>query len=875
MKQKNHDWLTKEAIKALDTWALRHQKTWVFEGADPEEIRNDLETHLWRSRKGEQDLVTLETVEEAIAEMGFPELPIRALQSDPYQAPAAGTEKKTGFWKGFFLGTLRSPFLHGVWPLLVVVFELATGTLAGMFFDPMTRPAQSVLLIMVAGLGFYGFIASRKHWTSSLMIGLRGMGTIVAGYFSILTIPVLLVGSIAYAYGVIASFGIALLAIPLFLLCAFAAAAPLFLLYGFLRKAELARAKLAWITGFLVGLGTLLIIEGPSYITRYGVANDKVSLVRDLGSEKTLHAMCYEGSMGRRNFTDTSGFLTDARFLNFIGTSNFNQQTDFESRREFYYRVTGRSADSEHSSNSIFGNGQRSAQGLTWDPNLGGDGVAARIAGLDLDTSRLDGHLDSASHLGYWEWTMEFKNTGPRPQEARMQLLLPNDGVVSRLTLWINDKPQEAAFSATANVTRAYQSIAVQERRDPVLVRWVGADRIMAQCFPVPDNGSMKIRIGITAPLDQKNRLYLPRIIEKNFGLTEKLETSIWIQGDMEMQLDGLKGKGTLDKWRETHGTLSAKSLMNRHTHVRGFPKKSNAPIWTHDRFAEPNQSVLVQSRHSTEEGSSPTSLILVVDGSIYFEEWAEAADLAIADLRAKGHEIKVIVALEEGVREDVEKLGDLSYLGGQNCVPALESAFNLASKQKGTKVLWLHGKQPIRFKGDENVLQLLERGFHQIDFRVVDLAGGPNRLLEKISKVIPISGSARPATAADLSTEIQRLISEPNREIKWERLPEAPAKGIEVWDQLARWQIWQKIKDASLQKTNREELAKLAAKYQLVTPVSGAVVLETKEQYKRFGLKQTEVESSPSVPGVPEPSTALLSMFSLLMIWKRRRPMS
>ncbi|MDA7880993.1 hypothetical protein N9A94_01670 [Akkermansiaceae bacterium] len=875
MKQENKDWLTGEATEALDAWARRHRKAWLLDGADPTEIRSDLEAHLWRSLKDGQDLVTLETVEEAIAEMGLPELPNAPSSPIPYQAPAAGSEKKRRFWRDTLPFFIKSPFFHGIWPLLVVLFELTTGTLAGMFFDPMSRPSQSVLVLSVAGLGLFGFITSRQHWTSPAVVTLRGIGAIVAGYFSILALPVILVGSLAYAYGVILSIGVALLAVPIFLLCAFAAAAPLFLLYGFLRKPELARAKTSWTLGFLVGIGILLIVEGPSYVTRYGVAQDKVSLVRNLGSEKTLHLMCYEGSVGRRNYTDTSGFLTNGRFLGILGSTRFRTQADFEKRREFYYRVTGRSADSDQSTSNILSGRRRGSQELTWDPNLGGDGVAARIAGLSLDTSRIDGHLDSASRLGYGEWTMEFKNTGHREQEARMQLLLPNDGVVSRLTLWVNDEPEEAAFSATAKVTEAYKAIAVQQRRDPVLVRWVGADRIMAQCFPVPAQGRMKIRIGVTAPFDQKNRLYLPRIIEKNFGISEDLKTNIWIQGDMEMELDGLETKGALGKWREAHGSLSALNLLNRHTHVQAYPGEQPASIWTEDQFADSDYRVLIRSQFDKPlKGSAPESIIIVIDGSNYFEEWAEATDQSIADLRNLGHNVTVLVAIGEEVLDDVKKLTNLNFVGGQNCIPALESAFNQAGKIQNAKVLWLHGEQPIRFHNAERIVQLLERGFRQSNFGTIDLAGGPNRLLEDMAKVIPLSGSARPASPADLSIEIQQLISKPEEHFTWVRgsTNTIPTNSAKVWDQLARWQTWQTIKGASLQKTNRDQLAKLAAKYQLVTPVSGAVVLETKEQYKQYGLEQVDIETTPTVPGIPEPSTALLSFFSIFLIWQRRR---
>jgi hypothetical protein len=57
-----------------------------------------------------------------------------------------------------------------------------------------------------------------------------------------------------------------------------------------------------------------------------------------------------------------------------------------------------------------------------------------------------------------------------------------------------------------------------------------------------------------------------------------------------------------------------------------------------------------------------------------------------------------------------------------------------------------------------------------------------------------------------------------------------------------------------------------LAVKYQLVTPVSGAVVLETQEQYDQFGLRPVDANT---VPTIPEPEEYLLFAVVLsLIIW-------
>ncbi len=67
-----------------------------------------------------------------------------------------------------------------------------------------------------------------------------------------------------------------------------------------------------------------------------------------------------------------------------------------------------------------------------------------------------------------------------------------------------------------------------------------------------------------------------------------------------------------------------------------------------------------------------------------------------------------------------------------------------------------------------------------------------------------------------------------------------------------------------------------LAVKYQLVTPVSGAVVLETQAQYDQFGLRPVDANT---VPTIPEPEEYLLFGVVLSLIiwlfWQFRRQKS
>lgn len=218
---------------------------------------------------------------------------------------------------------------------------------------------------------------------------------------------------------------------------------------------------------------------------------------------------------------------------------------------------------------------------------------------------------------------------------------------------------------------------------------------MLVQCFPVLPNKDMRIRIGITAPLDAEGRFFLPRIIEKNFGVPEDLESSLWIQGDTEMSLDGLQGKGAKGKWRETHGKLPARELMARHTHVKCDLPEEPAMVWAEDPFAG---NTLVRTRLPLRSSEAKYDLVIVIDGSSYFSKWTETADEAIAELREAGHGVRVIVAAQEEIFEDPSTLTAIDFAGGQDCISALEAGLNLATSTGSRHLVWLHGAQPVTF---------------------------------------------------------------------------------------------------------------------------------------------------------------------------------
>ena len=94
-----------------------------------------------------------------------------------------------------------------------------------------------------------------------------------------------------------------------------------------------------------------------------------------------------------------------------------------------------------------------------FDRDQGGDVVASTLKGLSLFSSKIDGSVDANGAVGYMQWTLVFRNESPVQREARAEVQLPPGAVVSRLTLWVNGEPREAAFAGKGKVRQAYQQV--------------------------------------------------------------------------------------------------------------------------------------------------------------------------------------------------------------------------------------------------------------------------------------------------------------------------------------------------------------------------------------------------------------------------------
>ncbi|RYD24283.1 MAG: PEP-CTERM sorting domain-containing protein [Verrucomicrobiaceae bacterium] len=856
---------TTQAEKRLAEYLRDRAAREGLEGEDAAELRDDLARHIHEeAEQTHGETIGLMQLENLLGRLdaGYrpqPEKPVAGRK-----AAVAG-----GFWNWTFGVVL---------PLVVLLIEALTSFCGSVFFSP-APTLWHVAWIAAVPSGNLWLMKGSPDTRPGLKGAAAGFALLTALFYAVLFLPIIHFSIVAIIF-----LGLGLLPMT-----------PLLSAVISWRIGRAARRESAdprgfrtgWRSGALAALLVMAALEGPAIWTRACLsaataggeeAETAVNRLRSFHSERTLLRACYETNRGAGRATDISGWIVHL----FNSSSQlFNRGvasvSESEASRDVFFRVTGKPFNSMKPPSGTAGLPMalrgNTREEFEFDDHLGGDDVAIRLKHLDLADSRFDGHVDSVSRIGYGEWTMVFKNGSQQTKEARCQVRLPRDGRISRLTLWVNGEPREAAFSTVSKVKAAYKSVAVVQQRDPVLVNMVGPDTVMVQCFPVPARGEMKIRLGITAPLDN-GQWELPHVIERNFGLAKGLGHAVWMQGDRSFSLTYPTGKS--DSAPDGGGqSLSAELTRERlmepgNTITMGLSAGEPAVVWCEDRFAKADEHVLVREpRQVTRKAAE--KLVVVIDGSLSMETAKERVLKALA--AQDSSRLQLILADDTARRVTLAELEKHRFTGGRDNEPALREGIRLA-RESGAPVVWLHGPQAVKVSRGEALLQLLERGTEHCMIHDVEAVAGPNRLTEAIFRTGCVSRGPSPTPSGDnLTLFLEDLMKERTETgWNWKRQPVADdASGQKVWDQLARLWASRAAEDPAMVPSDIAR-TELAARYQLVTPVSGAVVLETQQQYEDHGLTPADGDETPQIPSVPEPSTGMLVILTTSAALMRRR---
>lgn len=459
---------------------------------------------------------------------------------------------------------------------------------------------------------------------------------------------------------------------------------------------------------------------------------------------------------------------------------------------------------------------------------------------MSLFGSRYEDAPDEQAGLDYAEWTLTFRNDFPSEREARARIALPPGAVVSRLTLWIAGEEREAAFGGRGQTRQAYERV-VQRRRDPVLVTSDGPDSVLVQCFPVPANGEMKLRLGLTAPLtvaadDQTVTLPAPAILDRNFRMPAAVVPPA----------------------------------------TRTFRLSSPIPpsAWAADTRGEP--AAVIQQTVVSEPAWSPKRMAIVIDGSTGMEanldrlaaaltnlpSGVEATIWLVGDAPNAGVPIRLQAPVTlAAVRNAATKLHTRGCAGGRCNLNTLSQAWDdLSSASTPAALVWLHGPQPQPATSGDDFRRRLERAPANMRFYTAQILPGPCKITEALDGVFCVRSLPPAEALAGGDRVLAPLLAswEPDRTTwRFDRTRSeglATGQGAKAGDHLVRAWTCDEVRRllASGKPVPREAAQKLAVRWNLVTPVSGAVVLENQQQYQETGLEPVAAES---VPTVPEPA--------------------
>ncbi|MBI5496203.1 MAG: PEP-CTERM sorting domain-containing protein [Deltaproteobacteria bacterium] len=754
------------------------------------------------------------------------------------------------------LGTLIAGVLLPVGTWLT---EMITHMCAQDLFDPLRTPAHVVLVALVpAGLGMV-LVASRQRLPAGPFLSFAaGLAAGTCAFYALLFLPIMPLAVVALVFGL----GI----LPLTPVLALVAAVRATL---WMRRAG--GGWRPWAVGVGAAWLALVAADLPRVWTsvalqRAGSADDRVALdgvrmLRRWTERGVLLRRCYVANGGHKDIVSS--------LLGLGGDVSVTQA------RAVYWRVYGEPFNAVPPPPRL--DTQRwMDDGWEWDGDQGGEAVGARLRSLSLSGSRLDASVDADGMLAYTEWTLEFQNSGSRAAEARAELALPPGGVVSRATLWVNGEPREAAIASRATARQAYEAV-VRRQRDPLLVTVSGPDRVLVQCFPVVPGASMKIRIGITAPLSADGPggavLALPRLAQRNFRVSDDAIHQVWLESRRELTgVDGLLPQQRDDGAYALRGALTHAGLAR--ARVRLTRDGAVRDAWAEDP-KEPGRRVTLRLDEQT--AAPPGLLALVIDGSRGMRASAPALREALAALpdglrvRAWLAGDTVVELLPEtawgaAARAALEtSLSGVVWLGGQDNARALWAALEAAEAGRGV-VVWVHGPQPVRGV-TLSLAQLQDRSEHPPMLYDVPLAEGG----DEVGNALWQDGAViREDGTGDARAALERVFrrfdaATPRLQLRMGTTVQQPP-GTRTSDHLTR--LWAAAEVERLHATRARgadaDAVALAARYGLVTRVTGAVVLETAQQERAAGLTPGDPTA---VPAIPEPGTYALLLVALLVL--------
>jgi len=781
-----------------------------------------------------------------------------------------GGIKKHG-WSFLFFGVIL--------PTVAIIFETNFHFCASHFFDPFPSGWHVVLFSLIPFSNYLVWLSTRRDLSShyAFMSLLTGMAMGVGCLYSLMFLPLT---PMACLFTLALGFGLLGLAPLLSLPCNWIAGKTV---------CHLAARKITYFNphqfehiGHMIILVMVIAIELPSTMTRVNLsrsispntseAADSVRWLRRYGSEEVLLRACYERS-GRA--TDILGSLYESA-----------HPLNVDQARRVFYQVTGKPfnavaiprsarATIQHTgaaADLVTVNAGPNAHinaGLNagvddefdLDTDIAGEAVSGVARGLTLSQSTIQGSLGANEALGSLLWSFVFTNDSKFDREARAKILLPPQAVITRATLIVNDVEHDAKIMVRGAARARYRQ-SVVEHNDPLLVSTCGTDQILVQCFPVRPGQKMKVRLQVTVPLvldqEAKGTMMLPAFMERNFQLVGGNQVSLDCTGPISAP--GLSSGPAPEGYNYgaffVSGNLDASQLTGFKSIVRVDRDQSINSVWCKTLYSA--KWTGVQRQLEMPRYDNIKKLVVLIDGSLSMQQFCSQIEAALKSI-APGRFVQVTIAGDKvfdicppgsvsggaAYLSGLERLKSYKFEGGVDDSEALSQALTQSHKNDDSGIVWIHTAQPMSTGSASAVKAALDRAGSRPLLFDMQLAAGPNEIL---SGLIDHQACVRVTRTGSVSSDIATLIASISPDATAPSAPQASTVGCQ---QVGQYRLYSEMPEipAGLEADNRlaqiaanrlicmdmqeasyvhaAEAADLARTFQIVSPVSSAVVAE------------------------------------------------
>ncbi|AMR34032.1 hypothetical protein A0256_22585 [Mucilaginibacter sp. PAMC 26640] len=472
--------------------------------------------------------------------------------------------------------------------------------------------------------------------------------------------------------------------------------------------------------------------------------------------------------------------------------------------------------------------------------------------------------------MAYTEKTLTVRNNsryGWSNQEAIYTFHLLEGSVVSSLSLWIKGKEAKSRLTTKAKADSAYHQIVGVEQHDPSVVHWQEGNTISVRVFPCTTDENRKFRLGITSPL----RLNGKRLVYENAYFdgpqaTSALET-------LQLSFSNKLAKLQLPAIFKQSGADVYTADRN---YQPGWEISCEAPELAKTAFAFADSTYMVKNFEPQYEAFNPAAVYLDVNSAWTKDEF-HAVYSAAMDAPVYVYYNKLLRLKQENIDELYELLRKQNF----SLFPVNEIA------QPELALLITKGK------GESPNLNELEGSGFAVDLsrylktprhiRMYNIGDGLTPYLKTLKelRVFNCAGGTEEKLLTMLTSKQFQRDQENDSTIVISNagliIQKAPGlKAVDAPDHLLRLfaynDIMKKVGPGYfIHNYVQPETIREAEQAYVVSPVSSMIVLETQEDYKRFGIDENKDSlknaSMKSSGAVPEPQEWMLIILATSIV--------